>query len=131
MRRKKDDHTLTKAEMEIMNILWDAGKALSTHTIISHYPEPQPAYSTIATFMKILTMKGYVGFRKGEDGDKTHYFYPLMTRVEYTRKYMNEVKTTFFGGSVKSLISFFAQEEKLSEQDLQDIFALINDTPEP
>ena len=131
MRRKKDDHTLTKAEMEIMNILWDAGKALSTHTIISHYPEPHPAYSTIATFMKILTMKGYVGFRKGEDGDKTHYFYPLMTRGEYTRKYMNEVKTTFFGGSVKSLISFFAQEEKLSEQDLQDIFALINDTPEP
>lgn len=125
MRRRKDDHTLTKAEMEIMNILWDEEKALSTHAIIEKYPEPHPAYSTIATFMKILTMKKFVSYRKGEEGDKTFFFYPLITRVEYTRKYMNEVKSTFFGGSLKSLISFFAEEEKLSEDDLKDILTMI------
>lgn len=127
MRRRKDDHTLTKAEMEIMNILWDEGKVLSTHAIIEKYPEPKPAYSTIATFMKILTTKEFVSYRKGEGGDKTHYFYPLMTRVEYTRKTMKEVKSTFFGGSLKSLISFFAQEEDIPEEDLLEILSLIKD----
>lgn len=125
MRRKKDDHTLTKAEMEIMNILWDEGHALSTHAIIERYPEPRPAYSTIATFMKILTTKQFVSFRKADEGDKTHYFYPLITRVEYTRQYMKEAKNTLFGGSLKSLISFFAEEEELSGDDLREILSLI------
>lgn len=124
MRRKKDDHTLTKAEMEIMNILWDEGKALSTHSIIEKYPEPRPAYSTIATFLKILTTKEFVSYRKSEEG-KTFYFYPLMSRVEYTRKYMKEVKNILFGGSLKSLISFFAEEEELTEEDLRDILNMI------
>ena len=127
MRRKKDDHTLTKAEMEIMNILWDEGKAMSTHAIIAKYPVPRPAYSTIATFMKILTTKEFVSFRKGEEGDKTFYFYPLLTRVEYTRKFMKEMKDSLFGGSLKSLISFFAKEEELSDDDLQEILSLITD----
>lgn len=128
MRRKKDDHTLTRAEMEIMNILWDEGKALSTHAIIAKYPEPRPAYSTIATFMKILTTKQFVGFHKGREGDKTHYFYPLLSRIEYTRKYMNEVKNSLFGGSLKSLISFFAQEEQLTDEDLEEIRMLIHNS---
>lgn len=128
MRRKKDDRTLTKAEMEIMTILWDEDKALSTHTIIEKYPDTKPAYSTIATFMKILTTKEFVSYRKGEEGDKTFYFYPIITRVEYTRKYMKEVKNSLFGGSVKSLISFFAQEEELSEQDLKEILSMIERT---
>lgn len=126
IKNKKEISTLTKAEMEIMNILWDEAKSMSTHAIIERYPEPKPAYSTIATFMKILTKKDFVTFRKGEEGDKTFYFYPLITRVEYTRKFMNQVKSTFFGGSVKSLISFFAKEEKLSDEDLKEILKLMN-----
>ena len=125
MRRKKDDHTLTKAEMEIMNILWDEGKAMSTHAIIAKYPEPHPAYSTIATFMKILTTKEFVSFRKGTEGDKTFYFYPQLSRAEYTRRFMKEVKDSFFGGSLKSLICFFAKEEEIPENDIQEILLLI------
>ena len=51
IKNKKEISTLTKAEMEIMNILWDEAKPMSTHAIIERYPEPKPAYSTIATFM--------------------------------------------------------------------------------
>lgn len=100
---------------------------MSTHAVIERYPDPKPAYSTIATFMKILTTKEFVSFRKGEEGDKTFYFYPLITRVEYTRKFMNHVKSAFFGGSVRSLISFFAKEEKVSDEDLQEILSLIKE----
>ena len=125
MKQKNEERTLTKAEMDIMNVMWDRGDGLTTHEIIEQYPEPKPAYSTIATFMKILTKKEFVSFRKGEEGDKTFYFFPLITRVEYTRKFMNQVKSTFFGGSVKSLISFFAKEEKLSDEDLREILTLM------
>ena len=128
MRRKKDDNTLTKAEMEIMNILWDEGKAMSTHAIIAKYPEPRPAYSTIATFMKILTTKEFVSFRKGTEGDKTFYFYPQISRAEYTRRFMKEVKDSFFGGSLKSLICFFAEEEEISDKDLQEILEIIHNS---
>ena len=124
IKNKKEINTLTKAEMEIMNILWDEAKPMSTHAIIEKYPEPKPAYSTIATFMKILTKKEFVSFRKGEEGDKTFYFYPLITREE-TRKFMSRVKSAFFGGSVKSLSYFFAKEKKLSDEDLQEIMKMI------
>ena len=127
MNKNKEERTLTRAEMEIMNILWDSGQGMTTHDIVSRYPEPQPAYTTIATFLKILTKKGFVGYKKTSDGGKTHYFSPLISRAEYTRRFMSEVKRTFFGGSLKSLISFFAKEEDISDDDLQEILSLIKE----
>ena len=127
MKQNKEERTLTRAEMEIMNILWDSGRGMTTHDIISHYPEPRPAYTTIATLLKILTTKGFVGYRKADDGGKTLYFSPLISRAEYTSRFMSEVKRTFFGGSLKSLISFFAKEEDMSDEDLQEILSLIRE----
>lgn len=117
---------LTRAEMEIMNVLWNEGRALTTHEIIEQYPEPKPAYSTIATFLKILVNKGFVGSRKQEGGGKTLVFFPLLSREEYTNRVMKEVKSTFFAGSLKSMLSFFAQQEEVSEEELREIVALIN-----
>lgn len=114
--------------MEIMNILWSTPspeEGLTTHQIIEQYPEPKPAYSTIATFLKILVNKGFVGSRKQEGGGKTLVFFPLLTREEYTNRVMKEVKSTFFAGSLKSMLSFFARQEEVSEEDLQDILSLI------
>ena len=116
--------------MEIMNILWDSGRGMTTHDIVSHYPEQQPAYTTIATFLKILTTKGFVSYQKAADGGKTHYFSPVISRAEYTSRFMNEVKRTFFGGSLKSLISFFAKEEDISDEDLQEILSHIKSASE-
>ncbi len=114
--------------MEIMNVLWSTTspkEGLTTHKIIEQYPEPKPAYSTIATFLKILVNKEFVGSRKQEGGGKTLVFFPLLTREEYTNRVMKEVKSTFFAGSLKSMLSFFARQEEVSEEDLQDILSLI------
>ena len=111
--------------MEIMNILWDAGRSMTTHEIIEHYPEPHPAYSTIATFLKILTNKGFVASHRAEGGGKTFCFQPLVTREVYTSRVMKEVKSTLFGGSLKSMFSFFAQHEDVSEEDLREILEMI------
>ena len=66
MKHNKEERQLTRAEMEIMSILWDSGMGMTTHEIIEHYPEPKPAYSTIATFLKILVNKKFIGSRKQE-----------------------------------------------------------------
>ena len=78
---KKFD-TLTKAEMQVMNALWDMPEGGCIHDIIEKYPEPKPAYTTISTFLKILLNKGFVDYRKLSG--KTHTYYPLISREAYT-----------------------------------------------
>lgn len=126
MNKTNEHHTLTRAEMDVMNILWDNGHGMTTHEIISHYAEPRPVYSTIATFLRILSNKGFVGWRKQEGGGKTHIYYPLVQRAEYTRQAMKDVKESFFGGSLKSLISFFAREEDMTSEEIDELLALID-----
>lgn len=125
MTKDNNERTLTKAEMEIMNILWDKGKALTTHEIIDEYPEPKPAYSTIATFLKILTVKEFIRSRKQGEGSKTLVFMPRITRDSYANRVMKDVKNSLFAGSLKSMLSFFAQNEEVTEDELQEIIAII------
>ena len=125
MKQNNEERQLTKAEMEIMNVLWERGEGMTTHEIIEEYPEPKPAYSTIATFLKILTNKGFIQSRKQEGGGKTFVFTPTISREAYTNRVMKEVKSTFFGNSLKSMLSFFAKQEEVSEKDLQEIMEII------
>lgn len=126
MRRQSDERTLTRAEMEIMNILWDQANEMTTREIVAQYPAPQPAYSTIATFMKILTLKGFVAYHKQEASGKTFYYHPLISREQYTIQTMQEVKKSFFNNSFKSMLSFFAQQEEVSDEELAEILAIID-----
>ena len=125
MKQNNEERQLTKAEMDIMNVLWDKSGGMTTHEIIEQYPEPKPAYSTIAPFVKILTHKGFISSRKVEGGGKTFVFTPLISRESYTNRVMKEVKSTFFAGSFKSMLSFFAKQEEVSDEDLQEIVEMI------
>ena len=129
MPKEKDERTLTKSEMEVMNILWDSGKGMTTHDIIDKYPEPKPAYSTIATFLKILTVKEFVSSRKLSEGNKTLVFFPRVSRETYTKRVMKDVKNSLFAGSLKSMLSYFAQQEEVSEEDLEEIIKMIKNRP--
>ena len=119
-------YTLTKAEIQIMNILWEKPEGACVHDIIEEYAEPKPAYTTIATFMKILLNKHFVAYRK-ETG-KTHIYYPLITKDEYLQRVMNEVKDNFFKGSKSSLLKFFVQQEKLSTSEIEELMNMIQQT---
>ena len=116
--------TLTKGEMQVMNILWDVQRGACIAEIQKQYPEPHPAYTTIATFLKIMEQKGFVEKRKSGSG-KTFVYSPLLTRERYRRLVVDDVKDTFFGGSVKSLVSFFAEEEELSLEDINEILTIL------
>ena len=116
---------LTKAEMEVMNVLWDIPRALTVHEIVAQYPDPQPAYTTVGTFLKILEAKGYVEHHRKDVTGRTFYYSPMLTREKYTTQVLNDVKTTLFGNSAKRFCSFLIQNEDLSNEDLREILSLI------
>ena len=87
----------------------------------------QTAYTTIATYLKMLYERGYVDFFKNKGEGKTHMYVAKIGRAEYTRKTMQEVKKNFFDGSVKSMLSFFVKEENLTAKDIQELLQLIEE----
>ena len=121
MKEKKKQ--LTKAETQVMNILWSLPEQQGfIQDIIDRYPEPKPAYTTILTFMKILTDKGFV---KPERVGKANRFSPLVSKDDYTYSFISDVKDTFFGGSFTSLVSFFAKKEQYTDEQLAELKELM------
>ena len=121
MKEKKKQ--LTKAETQVMNILWSLPEQQGfIQDIIDRYPEPKPAYTTILTFMKILTDKGFV---KPERVGKANRFSPLVSKDDYTYSFISDVKDTFFDGSFTSLVSFFARKEQYTDEELAELKELM------
>lgn len=114
---------LTKVELQLMNVLWEKQEAY-VNDILEELPEPKPAYNTVSTFMRILVAKGFVGFRAIGKG---HQYYPIVSRESYMDFFLSGVKNTFFSGSLKSMISFFAKKEKLSPKEIEELLSIIND----
>lgn len=125
MNKNKDNQTLTRVELEIMNHLWQINKPASVRELLESYDAPKPAYTTIGTYMKILTQKGFVKPEKHEDDGKTFFFRPLVSHEDYRRRVMSEVKDTFFGGSISSLVRFFVKEEEIDDAELKELMSLI------
>lgn len=112
---------LTRGEEEIMQILWRLGDAV-VNDIIAQTTPPQPKYTTVATFLKILEGKGYVGHTAES---KSHRFHPLVTREEYTRNVMSSVMSTYFDGSLVQMISFFSQHEQIPIAEMDEILDIM------
>ena len=122
---EKTKKPLTHAEMDVMNVLWDSPLALTINDIVERYSDPKPAYTTVATFLKILDAKGYVEHKRKEETGRTFFYSPMMSREKYITHVLNDVKDTLFGSSTKRLCSFLIQNDELSEEDLQEILSLI------
>jgi predicted transcriptional regulator len=117
---------LTRAESEVMNRLWDqSGQGVTINQLVELYAEPQPARTTIATLLKILEAKGYVEHRRVDGTGRTFVFSPLLTRERYVTCVLRDVKDTIFGSSVKKMLSFFVQNEDISDEELCEILELI------
>jgi len=123
---KKTLKPLTRAEMDVMNVLWNAQHALTVGEIVDGYAEPKPAYTTVATFLKILEAKGYVEHRKKEETGRMFYYSPMLSREKYIGQVVNDVKDTLFGNSTKNFCSFLIQNEELTDEELKEILELID-----
>lgn len=110
---------LTRAEDQVMQVLWKLEKAF-VKDIIEHLPKPRPAYNTISTIIRILETKGFVDHKAY---GKTHEYFPLVSKEEYTKFYLNNLVKGYFNGSFNNLVSFFAKENKVDLQDLEKLLA--------
>ncbi len=114
---------LTRAELDIMQILWQKGKAM-VHDILDAMPVPKPAYNTVSTIVRILEKKGFASHTAY---GKTHEYHPVVSREEYTEHYMNGVLGNFFDGSLVQMVSFFTQRDNVSLKDFDRIIGILED----
>jgi BlaI family transcriptional regulator, penicillinase repressor len=114
---------LTKAEEQIMQILWAIKKGF-VKDILEHYDEPKPAYTTVATIIKILEKKGYVDHKAYGNA---HQFYPVISKKEYSNKHVNSIFKKYFSSSIKDVVSFFASNNKMETDDINDAIKLLNE----
>jgi BlaI family penicillinase repressor len=117
---------LTKAEEEIMQVLWTLDKAF-IKDIIEKLPAPKPHYNTVSTIIKILGEKGFVSY---ESFGKSNRYFPIVDKDNYSKRSMEQFVKRYFEGSFSNMLSFFAKEKDISIADLESLLKdLKNDTP--
>ena len=112
---------LTKAEEQIMQILWNIENGF-VKDIISEMNDPKPAYNTVSTIVRILETKEFVSH---EEFGKSHRYFPLVSKKEYTRFKMNDMVHNYFGDSAKQLVSFFTSNKKLNLKETDEIIEML------
>jgi len=118
---KKTIRELTKAEEQVMKILWAKQPAL-VHDILKEFPEPRPAYNTVSTIIRILEQKGFVSHKAY---GRTYEYFPLISRDDYSSAHFGNFLNSYFGNSFKSLASFFTSGKKMTIRELEEIQQMI------
>lgn len=108
---------LTKAEEQIMQILWEMKKGF-VKEIVAKLPEPKPAYNTVSTIVRILEQKKFIGH---ETFGKSHQYFPLIEKQEYTGFFMKGFIKRYFENSLGNMVSFLAKEDNLDLNEFEEM----------
>lgn len=108
---------LTKAEEQIMQILWMLGKGF-INDLLDELPNPKPAYNTVSTIVRILEKKGYVAHNAY---GKAHEYFPLVSKKDYTKTYFGHFMQNYFGNSYREMVSFFTRDDNLNIRELEEL----------
>lgn len=112
---------LTKAEEPIMGILWKLKKAF-VKDIINELPEPKPPYNTVSSIIRVLEKKGFVAHTAY---GKTYQYHPAISKSAYRKSLFKNIMQEYFDGSYKQVVSHLVDEEHLSEKEIREIEAII------
>lgn len=104
-----------------MRMLWENGP-LFVREMVERYPEPRPHFNTVATTVRILEEKGYVGH---EVLGSSHRFFAIARKNDFRDRSLADVIRDYFDNSYKSAVSALAEEEKISVDELREIIDLI------
>jgi len=121
MKKGKELKVLTKAELQVMQLLWRKDKAF-VNELIEEIPEPKPAYNTVSTIVRILEKKGFIGH---DSFGKSHQYYPLVERETYLNGYVGNMLSSFFSGSVSNMVSFLSKKEEITLKEADEILEIL------
>src|ERR1700761_2996114 len=113
---------LTKAEEQIMQILWQLDEAIGKE-ILDRMPEPKPAYNTVSTVVRVLEGKGFIDHKAFGN---SHVYFPTVSEEEYKKFTFDKMMKSYFNDSYKSLVSFITDEKKLGVKELDELTNLID-----
>lgn len=113
---------LTRAEEEVMQILWGLGKGF-LKDIVDGFPQPKPAYTTVSTVIRVLVRKNFVGFKTY---GKIHEYYPLISKTDHFKSKLKPIISNYFNGSKRDMASFFANTH-LNLSELEEVKSLIEE----
>lgn len=113
---------LTKAEEQVMQLLWQLEEAI-VKDIIALMPDPKPAYNTVSTVVRVLEGKGFVDHKAYGN---SHVYYPLISEAQYKKFTFDKMMSNYFSNSYESLVSFIADEKKLGVKELDELTKLID-----
>jgi BlaI family penicillinase repressor len=108
---------LTKAEEQIMQLLWDMKKGI-VKDIRLRFSDPKPARNTVSTVVRVLERKGFVGHKAYGN---THLYYPIVSKEEYSKSQLFRLLDGYFNNSFPALASFFAKEKDMSISELEEL----------
>lgn len=106
---------LTKAEEQIMQVIWKLNKAF-LREILDELPAPKPHSNTVATIIKILVEKEFLGVTVF---GRTHQYYPLISKETYSKGTMKSLVKGYFDGSFSNAVSFMVKENNISLDELE------------
>ena len=112
---------LTKAEEQIMQVLWKSGKAF-LREIVEQMPDPKPHQNTVATLLKILVEKEFVGI---SPIGRNHQYFPQVTKADYSKRSMKLLVKGYFEGSFSNVVSFMVKENNISVEELETLLKQI------
>ena len=111
---------LTKAEEQVMQILWDLKEGLAKD-VMEKFPDPTPAYNTISTVIRVLEKKGFVSHRAYGN---TYVYFPLVLKEEYARVHFIGFMKDYFNDSFPKMAAFFAKEHNLDISEMEEILKM-------
>jgi len=113
---------LTKAEEQVMQILWQLNEAI-VKDIIEQMPDPKPAYNTVSTVVRVLEGKGFIDHKAYGN---SHVYFATIKETDYKKFTFDKMMNNYFDNSYKSLVSFIADEKNLGLKELDELTALLD-----
>src|SRR5580692_5164174 len=112
---------LAKREEQIMQACWHLGQAF-IKDIIAELPDPKPHYNSVATMVRILEEKGFLDH---ETFGNTFRYYPVVSKEDYQKHAFGDIVKQYFNNSYPSMLAYFAKEQKLSKEEMNEILTII------
>lgn len=114
---------LTRAEEQVMQALWKIKRGF-VKDILLQFDEPKPAYNTVSTIVRILQEKGFVSHKAY---GRTHEYFPLVTKEEYSGSQLKLFVRDYFSNSYEKLVSFFAKDRGISVKEMEEIMKIMQE----